>query len=320
MSNETFNAMLRRDPASFLAKTITELAGRPIADQPPYLHLYAFYMQVLATGTILRLCVSAPPRTFKSMAFSRALIPWMLGRDPSMKIVLITHSRELSSEILRVIRTIISEDWFRTAFPALQLSKEKNNEHEVETTAGGRILATSSDSGITGRGADMLIFDDYNAAEEAYTPDQLDFKYELYRSKYLTRLDDQSTGRVVIVQQRLAEGDLVGRACASGGYTELVLPLVAERDECFEHEGRVLFSRPANAVLEPRAVPNGDLEKLIRQVGERTFAAHYQQHPLAQQGAILRPGWLPLVDAVSASDRVVLSIDTATSLNEGREL
>lgn len=316
MSNSTaLQAVLRQDALSFIRKVIYTLTNTPVEQQPDYLVLCAAYVQLIADKKLRRLIVNAPPRVFKSMVFSRSLIAWMVGRNPKLKVILITHSRELSAEFMRNVRSIVESDWYKAAFPAMRLSPNKNTEHEMETTAGGSILATSSESGVTGRGADILIFDDYNGAHEIRSPDVMDAKFKAFREKYMTRLNDQTTGIVIIVAQRLSDGDLSGRVLEIGGFEHLMVPLVAEEDQVFEVAGRIVYRRAAGHILDKRIVPDGDPRKLIRDLGQSTYLAQYQQTPTANADAILRPEWLPQVE-VNWKGQIVLSIDTATSLGE----
>ena len=50
----------------------------------------------LATGEIKRLIINMPPRHTKSEFASYLLPSWMVGRNPKLKIIQVTHTGELA--------------------------------------------------------------------------------------------------------------------------------------------------------------------------------------------------------------------------------
>jgi hypothetical protein len=62
---------------------------------------------------------------------------------------------------------------------------------------------------------------------------------EWYRSTLLSRGDDKTAMRIVVVMQRVHEMDLVGHLLEQGGFEVLNLPAIAQRTETFDlGEGR----------------------------------------------------------------------------------
>ena len=59
-------------------------------------HLIAEKMEQIASGKLKRLIINMPPRHTKSEFASYLFPAWMIGRNPSMKIIQATHTTELA--------------------------------------------------------------------------------------------------------------------------------------------------------------------------------------------------------------------------------
>jgi len=91
----------------------------------------------LANGKIKRLIINMPPRHTKSEFASYLLPSWMVGRNPKLKIIQVTHTGELairfgrkakhlidSEDYAKIFKTTLQED-FITAKKAIGFSKIK---------------------------------------------------------------------------------------------------------------------------------------------------------------------------------------------------
>jgi hypothetical protein len=86
----------------------------------------------------------------------------------------------------------------------------------------------------------------------------------------------------VLVMQRLHEDDLAGVLLrGSDEWTVLSLPAIAEQDEEIPIRNGKTHPRRAGDVLHPEREPRDVLESLRAQLGAETFAAQYQQQPMA---------------------------------------
>ena len=83
-------------------------------------------------------------------------------------------------------------------------------------------------------------------------------------------------GAIVLVMQRLHEDDLAGVLLrGSDEWTVLSLPAIAEQDE------EISVGMENSSPLHPEREPRNVLESLRAQLGAETFAAQYQQQPMA---------------------------------------
>src|SRR5205085_2466855 len=119
------------------------------------------------SGKTRRLIITVPPRSLKSIAASVALPAFVLGLDPTKKIVCVSYSEQLAVKHANDCRHVMRSDWYRSAFPRTRISSEKNTEVDFMTTQRGGRFTTSVGGTLTGRGGDLFIIDDPVKPEEA---------------------------------------------------------------------------------------------------------------------------------------------------------
>jgi hypothetical protein len=99
------------------------------------------------------------------------------------------------------------------------------------TVAGGRRLATSVGGVLTGRGADMIIIDDPQKADDALSESSRRATHTWFDNTLLSRLNNKRDGAIIIVSRRLHQDDLVGHVIEQGEWHVLALPAIAEVEE-----------------------------------------------------------------------------------------
>ena len=101
-----------------------------------------------------------PPRSGKSELGSRHLPTWVLGKHPDWEIIAASHTSSLTLSFSRYIRDTIRDPACQVLFPDLRLGASSQSIENWNTTAGGGYLAAGVGTGITGRGAHILLLDD----------------------------------------------------------------------------------------------------------------------------------------------------------------
>lgn len=273
------------------------------------------------TGHNTRLIVSLPPRAGKSIAVSVALVAWILGHDPTAKIICISYSKELAAKHSRDCRAVMQSDWYKRAFPATTLNPRKTTEDYFETTARGFRLATSTGATLTGLGGNYLIIDDALKPDEAYSPIARDKVNHWFRNTLLTRLNDKQKGVIIIVQQRLHQNDLVGDQLAHNPdlWYQLVLPAIATDNERIAIGPNRVHVREKDTVLHNARETRKTLDDLRQAMGEASFSAQYQQAPMPAEGSYVKLSWFIDVEPQNRPtrfDRIVQSWDTASKQTE----
>ena len=135
--------LLRNDLSSFIQK-----AFHTVSPADAYLHnwhidLLAWKLEQCVDGQIKRLIITLPPRNLKSICASVAFPAWVLGKDPTKRIICASYANELAAKHARDCRAVMTSDWYRKAFPQTRLDPLKNTEFEFATTRRGFRLATS---------------------------------------------------------------------------------------------------------------------------------------------------------------------------------
>ena len=81
---------------------------------------------------------------------------------------------------------------------------------------------------VTGLGADWIILDDPLQAAHRRSDKRSDNLETTFREALSTRLNNPSTGKILLIQQRIAPSDLCGRLTENEGHPWTVLALITE--------------------------------------------------------------------------------------------
>lgn len=284
-----------------------------VFERAPYLELVDDRLTKIEKGATRRQVINLPPRSLKSYFATVCFAAWMIGRNPKLNIMIACHTTALAIAHFNNIRKLMKSEMYRHIFPASRIGAGKDTEAEVETNAGGRILAVSFEAAPTGRGADGIIIDDPLKADDAWSPESLEACERFYRDALLSRLNHPRDSFVLIVMQRLAAQDLVGRLSKEEGFDILSLPLQAVDRESIPYGQNNLFVRDIGDVLNPTRMTREDCESLKAERTEAVFAAQFQQTPLINGGVIIRKSWFTYIDSPMKDGRIVSSWDTAAS-------
>src|SRR5450759_4655211 len=153
----------------------------------------------------------------------------------------------------------------------------RDTDREIITTKRGKRIATSIDGTLTGLGGNLIIIDDPLKLGDAMSEAVRARVIEWYRSTLLTRADDKTVARIVLVMQRVHQDDLAGYLQDKGGFDVLNLPAVAQRSQTYDLGGGRTFIRQKGALLHPEHEPADVLIELKREMGPIAFSAQYQQ-------------------------------------------
>jgi predicted phage terminase large subunit-like protein len=288
----------------------------------PNWHVHAIVHQLMRVhaGDISRLVINQPPRSLKSICVSVAYTAWLLGHDPTRRIIVVSYSNELAAELHRQFRTLIDSTWYRALFPAMRPARDTGT--ELVTTAGGSRYATSIGGTLTGRGADLIIIDDPLKAEEAMSEPARKRVIDWYAGTLVSRLNDKAKGPIVVVMQRLHENDLAGHLLGQGGWHHLDLPAIAVEDGVIPVGPGKFITRRRGEVLHAERESKAVLDQIKAEIGSLMFSAQYQQRPVPLEGNLIRREWFRVYDQLpqkEPSGRIVQSWDVATMTGEAND-
>jgi predicted phage terminase large subunit-like protein len=302
-------AAYRSDLTAFAGKSFLIL--NPGATWVDNWHIEAicYQLQRVISGRCNRLIVTAPPRTLKSHLGSVVLPAFLLGLDPTKRIIDVSYSQILSEKHGLDCRRLIEHHWYRTVFPSVRLVR--STAAEIETDRGGYRLATSTEGTLTGRGGNPIIIDDPLNANDGGAAREAVNRW--YSTTLLSRLDDPS-GAIVVIMQRLHEDDLVGHLMKLGQWDILNLPAIAPNDiEVPLSDYRKHFWKK-DELLHPARLSHAVLADRKRNMGTDVFNPQYLMAPTPEAGNMIRRDWLKYYDpplARQEGDLIVQSWDTA---------
>ena len=173
------------------------------------------------------------------------------------------------------------------------------------TTERGKRIATSIDGTLTGLGGNLIIVDDPLNTAHAMSDAVRERVIEWYRTTLLSRGDDKTETRIVVVMQRVHQTDLVGYLQEQGGFEVLNLPAIATKTHTYDLGGGRTYPGTGE-LLHPAHEPVEALLELKRDMGPIAFSALYQQSPIPPGGTIIKRKWLKTYDE-SGSDLATAS-------------
>jgi predicted phage terminase large subunit-like protein len=315
LPQRALNAIIRLDFESFIRKCFQTLSpGQTFVPSWPTEAL-AYQLDRVRRGEIRRLIVNMPPRSLKSITASVAFPAFLLGHDPTRRIICASYSSELSRKLSNDFRAILDCAWYKAAFPGAVVGSFKDSEGEIELTKRGFRLATSIGGTLTGRGGDIIIIDDPLKAIDAQSEPKRTAVNQWFNNTLLSRLDDKRTGAIVNVMQRVHQDDLTGFVLEnSDEWTVLNLPAIAEAESVIPLAANRHHRRKVGEVLFPEREPIEVLERLRTQLGSGLFSAQYQQAPLPPGGAMIKSDWVRRYSVLPADRQALIvlqSWDTA---------
>ena len=285
--------------------------------QPDYIvgrhhRILADLLMAIEAGDEDRICVNIPPRHGKSQLVSIYFPAWFLGRNPTKKVMMVSHTTDLAVDFGRKVRNLISLDDFKDIFPTVKLAIDSKSAGRWNTNFGGEYYACGVGSALAGRGADLLLIDDPHSEQDVINGNFSVFEraYEWYTFGARTRL--MPGGSVAIIQTRWHMDDLTGRVTAdmvknekSDQFEIIEFPAILDSED---DDGK-----PIQKPLWPEFF---DLEALLRTKSSMPsfqWNAQYQQTPTAEEASIIKREWWRIWadDDPPDCEYIIMSLDAA---------
>jgi predicted phage terminase large subunit-like protein len=316
---EVLDAVLRSDPYSFIQAAFPIVSGEQSLVPNWHIEAMAAALTRVKNGDTKRLIITVPPRSLKSICASVAFPAFVLGHDPTRKIICVSYSESLARKHANDTRALMRSARYRRVFPATRISAAKDTELEIVTTARGGRLTTSVGGTITGRGGNLIVIDDPMKPQDAQSETTRENVKQWYSNTLLSRLDSKVDGCIVVVMQRLHLDDLVGHLLDAGGWEHLNLPAIAEVEEKIALGNDRIYLRTVGSVLHAEREPIEKLDELKRTMGSMDFSAQYLQAPVPAGGHLIKWNWFQSYDDPPSpwgADKIIVSWDTALSSHQ----
>ena len=308
------DAAMRENLFLFLVGAYRELFPDEELVRAPYVEAMCYALQRVAAGHCPRLMISIAPRHLKSICGAVMLPAFVLGRDPSQKIIVVSYGKDLGREQAELFRKLVESEFYRRIFPGFRLDPRHNRHEHMKTTAGGGRKTVSLGSGVTGFGANFIIIDDLGKPSDMRHPTYRQELRDYFDQTLFSRLNDKRKGGIVSIQQRLHPDDFSAYLLEKQMFEHLCLPSIAEVPQEIPLYNNRVFKRRPGDVLNPEREPLEVLEEIKASIGGFAFQAQYQQNPMEGESEFLSLQDLHLVDTLPDLEffgRRVQSWDTA---------
>ena len=254
-----------------------------------------------------RLLMMMPPRSGKSELGSRHFPPWALGKHPDWEIIAASHTSSLTLSFSRYIRDLVKDPAYQVLFENMRLDPSSQSVENWNTLNGGGYLAAGVGTGITGRGAHILLLDDLvKDIEAADSPTIRENTWEWYISTAYTRL--APGGGVLGIMTWWNEADWAGKIqqvmkSGEGDRFEIIrYPAINEEgDEYLLPDDQIIqilpgspipagakMTRPKGTAIHPERYSTQAMTRiknnLVAAGQKRIWNALYQQNPTPDDG------------------------------------
>ena len=337
--NQVKNAILRKSFSSFVQKCFYELNPSETFIKGAYIDLLCDQIQNMIEGKNQKLIINLPPRYLKSVICSIALPAFILGHNPSTKIMCISYGEELASKLAADCKSVMEADWYKALFPETRIRTDKKSVMDFETTKHGGRFATTISGAVTGRGADWIIIDDPLKPADALSDVVREKINELYGNTVSSRLNDKIRGlglnprgniraerlspdRLKVVLSEPAWAVAPGQPVAFYHEDILLGGGIAEKDEKWQIKNRITktittYERKKGELLHPEREGEKVVNSYRNSMSPFVFSAQYQQNPMPIGSGMIKQEWMKYYQALpSRLDKIILSWDTAAKAME----
>jgi len=285
------------------------------------------HLEAVTNNQIKHLLVNVPPRTSKSGVISVNWPVWSWLDDPNapagsqrgagLRFLFSSYAESLAIDLAVSSRRIIQSLWFQRYFGHhFKLTSDVNLKSQYENDARGYRISQGVDGSATGKGGDVLVFDDPHNVKKAESQTVLRNTGKWFDEVMRNRLNDERTGHRVVIMQRCAQGDISGRILEranADGFEHLNLPMEYEGrcivdlvHRCSQPTGREVEIEHKSKKIKPPKLPptsigfkdprrkRGELlhssrfppevVASLKLMGDYAYDSQYQQRPGARKG------------------------------------
>lgn len=258
----------------------------------PHMAAVCDALQRVTEGHCRLLIINIPPGFSKSLLTSVFFPAWKWLRWPSDRTLYLSHSAGLARRDSRRTRNLILSDQYRALLEKQprpwKMARDQNEVLNFENDAQGFRHCDSLGAGITGKRADNIVIDDPHDVKDAIKgaedriAERLADEAQTFDQVLGSRLNDLRTGSIIIIMQRVHEGDLTGHCIASGdGWETLILPMRYDPEIADPRDWR---TEPGQ-LLDPVRFPEEVVAKEERKLGSQA-SGQYGQRPVAAKGGM----------------------------------
>lgn len=256
-------------------------------------------LQEVELGRCRRLVINVPPGFSKSLLTCVFFPAWQWLRNPTRRTLFLSHDKDVAIRDSRRMRILIESPEYRALLTrfhgkeAWTLSDDQNAKSNFENSKKGFRYCGAIGGKITGKRGDGIIIDDPHDVKEAIegSPERIAERMaetcNIFKQVLKSRLNDQRKGYVIIIMQRVHEGDLAGMAIAQK-YKTVILPMRFDPARADPRDPR----KVAGELLDPVRFPLEIVEEMEADLGSQA-SGQLNQEPVSPSGSMFPVGiWL----------------------------
>lgn len=280
------NALCRENLDAFTCKAFNILEPTTPFEYNWHIGCIAEHLQAVWDGQISKLIINMPPRSLKTHTTSVAFAAWLLGKDPTIQLMLTSFKAALAEQMTRRTRTLMQSEWYRGCFQT-RLSEELNRQYYFETTQKGQYFSSAM-ANVMGVGCAIQICDDPLSPDEALSDQMRNSVIETIRGTLFSRFNDPRRARFVLNMQRLHDDDPTGNLLKEDGWYLLKLPAEAKaKSYSYSIRGKEWNLAEGDLLFPSRFTPQV-LSQARSLLGEYGYAGQYLQEPVPIGGGLIK--------------------------------
>jgi len=264
------------------------------------------------------LLINVPPGTTKTGMVSIMFPAWCWTKWYWMRFITASYSADLSLESAKYCRDMVSSERFQHIYPYIKIDPDKNTvsnfkilkyENGKVYRGGGR-YSTSVGATMTGFHGHFLLPDDPLNPKQAASETELRTCITWVDQTLSTRRIDKQVAAMVLIQQRLHQGDPTGHLWEKKD--KIRLKLISLPGEIRTYAKQVyppeLVERYVDGLLDPVRMPWSVLEEEEVRLGQYGYAAQYGQNPTPPGGGMFKVEHFAMVDTMPSEVSIAATV------------
>jgi predicted phage terminase large subunit-like protein len=266
------------------------------------------------------LVINVPPRSSKSTILL-CLSAWIWIHAPEKKFLCCSYSPTLANDHTALCLKLITSGWYQSNwsnnFTMLsEVSRHISNDH-----GGYRTTCSPGSALATGLGADFILDDDPESANQVYSDKFMKRSIKFFNETLSTRFNDSKKGVFIVVQQRLHVDDTTGEILKNQKdlYKHICLPAILSDNVCPKSLSRYYRDKKLHA----GRMNDIDLQQLKLKLRSQ-YDGQYLQLPTIRGGNFFKESWInyftkeqlpPLKHVIISADTANTSTDTSCNVS-----
>ena len=254
-----------------------------------HIEIICNHLQHAFERKIKRLLISIPPSFAKSLITAVMFPAWIWTQNPATQFLTGSNSNDLSTRDTVRTRDLINSEWYQYHWGSkFKFASDQNEKTYYKNDKFGHRYGFSTGARITGQRADIIILDDALNYNDRTSDGKKMAVNNLISGGLSTRFNDEKTGVMIIIGQRLCKDDPIGHLLEKKiGWEYLNLPLEANSAQACKTSIFVDTRRDGECLWPSRwDVETINAKKL--EVGSHDFATQYNQQPIDLSSSIFK--------------------------------